>query len=81
MMLSLLSALTLALQPAPADANAIETEVEVRAEAEAEANANPDEEVVCRRRLIPSVRIGQRHRVVRDCRPRSEWEDSRRRDN
>jgi hypothetical protein len=65
-------------QPA---APAAEAEVAAAAEAavEAEAPAAPQEEVVCRRRVIPAERIGQRMRTVRDCRPASEWPASRRR--
>jgi hypothetical protein len=54
-------------------------QAQVEAEAEATAPAEPEEEVICRRRLVPSARIGQRNRVVRDCRPASEWESARRR--
>ena len=55
-------------------------EVTAAAEVEAEAApAEPEEEVVCRRRVIPAERIGQRMRTVRDCRPASEWAASRRR--
>lgn len=48
-------------------------------EEEEVAAAAPQEEVVCRRRVIPSERIGQRMRTVRDCRPASEWQTTRRR--
>ncbi len=92
MMLSLLAAFAIAGQPAPAEpvaSVAVEAEVEAQvetptADAEAEAEtqavvaAQPEEDIVCRRRLRPADRIGQRHRVVRDCRPRSDWESSRR---
>ncbi len=55
-------------------------EVQTTAEAEVEAApAEPEEEIVCRRRLVPSEGIGRRHRVVRDCRPASEWPSTRRR--
>ena len=65
---------------AAAEAAAAEAEAAAEAAAEVEtAAAEPEEEVVCRRRLRPSERIGQRHRVVTDCRPRSEWQRSRRR--
>ncbi|HEX8192372.1 MAG TPA: hypothetical protein VF552_05680 [Allosphingosinicella sp.] len=66
----------------PATPVAVETQVAVTAEAEAEAEAAPaapEEEIVCRRRVIPAERIGQRMRTVRDCRPASEWPSSRRR--
>ena len=72
---------------APAEPVVAESEVAAEADAEAEAAAEtevaaapaaPEEEIVCRRRLRPSERIGQRHRVVRDCRPASEWETLRR---
>jgi hypothetical protein len=84
--------LMLAAQPAapeePVTTTAeAETEVqtetaEVRTEAQAEAEEEaerPQEEVICRRRLRPAERVGQRHRVVRDCRPASEWSAERRR--
>jgi hypothetical protein len=61
---------------APAEAPA--AQVQAAAEVEA-APAEPEEEVVCRRRLVPSERIGQRNRVIRDCRPASEWATTRRR--
>jgi hypothetical protein len=48
-------------------------EPELQATAAATPVQQPEEEIVCRRRLVPSERIGQRHRVVRDCRPASEW--------
>lgn len=56
-----------------------EAEAEADVDANVEAAAEPEEDIVCRRRLRPAERIGQRHRVVRDCRPRSEWEAMRRR--
>lgn len=57
-----------------------EAEADAAVDAQATvAAAPPEEEIVCRRRLSPSERIGQRHRVVRDCRPRSEWESAGRR--
>jgi hypothetical protein len=64
--------------PVPAEA-AVAAEAQVTATAEAEAApAAPEEETVCRRRVIPAERVGQRHRVVRDCRPASEWPSRRR---
>jgi hypothetical protein len=65
--------------PAPAAEVQATTAVEAEADADATAAAEPEERVVCRRRLLPSERIGQRHRVVRDCRPASEWAASSRR--
>lgn len=59
-----------------------DAEVQATTTATAEADAppaEPEEEVVCRRRLVPNEGIGRRHRVVRDCRPASEWAQSRRR--
>jgi hypothetical protein len=44
------------------------------------AQAEPEEEIVCRRRLRATERVGARYRIVRDCRPRSEWGPSRRGD-
>jgi hypothetical protein len=86
MTVSLLAALMLIAQPAPQEAPeeqvSIEAEAQVQAQvapvpaAEAEAVAEeeeaqaPQREEVCRRRLVPSERVGQRHRVVRICRPR-----------
>ena len=64
---------------APVEAEAAAT-AEATATAEAEAAAaEPQEEIVCRRRVIPAERVGQRHRTVRDCRPASEWTTLRRR--
>ncbi|HZF95640.1 MAG TPA: hypothetical protein VEZ20_12305 [Allosphingosinicella sp.] len=58
----------------------VAAEAQVTATAEAEAAADePEEETVCRRRVIPAERVGQRHRTVRDCRPASEWTTLRRR--
>ena len=37
------------------------------------------EELVCRRRLVPSERVGERFRVRRDCRTREEWDEIRQR--
>jgi hypothetical protein len=67
--------------PAPAAEVQATTAAEAEADADADATAaaEPEERVVCRRRLLPSERIGQRHRVVRDCRPASEWAASSRR--
>lgn len=66
-------------QPAP-PVNGIQVAAEAEAEAEAEAApAEPEEEVVCRRRLVSATGIGRRNRIVRDCRPASEWESARRR--
>ena len=92
---SLLAVLILTAQPVEIEAEAelgVGAEVEApvgEAEADAEAGTRTDrtataaseaeEDVVCRRRLRPAERIGQRHRVVEDCRPRSEWENARRR--
>ncbi|HYJ29841.1 MAG TPA: hypothetical protein VEW25_05815 [Allosphingosinicella sp.] len=47
-------------------------------EAEATAAAEPEEPEICRRRIVPSERIGQRHRTITTCRTRAEWERSRR---
>ena len=59
---------------------AAEADATASAEAAVEAApAAPEEEVICRRRLVPNEGIGRRHRVVRDCRPASEWPSSRRR--
>jgi hypothetical protein len=89
---SLLALLIVSGQPAPAEDPVVEVQAEVEADAQpqtppAEVTAEaevavaeePAEEVICRRRLIPSERIGQRNRVVRDCRPASEWGSARRR--
>ena len=69
-----------------AEVQAPAVEVQAAAQAEvpapvevAEAPAAPEEEVVCRRRLRASERVGQRFRVTQDCRPRSEWESLSRR--
>lgn len=70
------------VQAAPAPAPAAEAEADAEADAEAEADAvadaeqeaqAPQEEEICRRRLVPSERVGQRHRVVTICRTREEW--------
>jgi hypothetical protein len=59
---------------------AVEAEAQATVTAEAEAApAAPEEEIVCRRRVIPAERIGQRLRTVRDCRPASEWPATSRR--
>lgn len=85
---SLLSALLLTAQPAhpPAEADAMEAHpagehhpAHPPAPPEAEEPLPPEEETICRRRLVPSERIGQRHRVVRDCRTRAEWDEAARR--
>jgi hypothetical protein len=47
-------------------------------EAEETAAAEPEEEEICRRRIVPSERIGQRHRTITTCRTREEWARSRR---
>ena len=39
----------------------------------------PDEELICRRRLIPSERVGERFRSQRVCKTRDEWEEGSRR--
>ncbi len=90
MIASLFALLVMSAQPAPSEVQ-VEAEADVQAqtpagnaqadtEADADAAAQePQEEIVCRRRLRPSERVGQRHRVVRDCRPKSEWENSRNR--
>jgi len=55
-------------------------ELQVAAEAEAEETAAPpQEEEICRRRLVPSERIGQRHRVATICKTREEWARGNRR--
>ena len=41
------------------------------------ATENPEGEVICRRQVIPSERVGQRHQTRRICRTREEWADSR----
>jgi hypothetical protein len=56
---------------------AVTADAAATTEAEA-APAEPQEEIVCRRRVIPAERVGQRHRTVRDCRPASEWSTRRR---
>lgn len=38
-----------------------------------------EEEVICRRRLIPSERVGERFRRQEICMTREEWEAERRR--
>jgi len=62
--------------PAPAAVPTPPAPVQVAAQAEAETPPSPEEEVICRRRLRPSERIGQRHRVVNDCRTRAEWDEA-----
>ena len=91
MIASLFALLALSAQPAQPSQAQVQAEAEVQvqtpagnAQADVEAAADaaaqePQEEIVCRRRLRPSERVGQRHRVVRDCRPKSEWENSRNR--
>ena len=49
------------------------------AETEATEQAEPEEEVICRRRLIPSERVGERFRRQEICRTREEWDAERRR--
>lgn len=63
---------------APEVAASVAVETTAAAEVEAEAPAVPQEETICRRRVIPAERIGQRARTVRDCRPASEWRSRRR---
>ena len=63
----IVSVLALMLVATPAD-----PAPEQRAEAE-----DPQEELVCRRRIIPAERIGQRHRSVRTCKTRAEWDEER----
>ncbi len=59
---------------ASAAAAAAATPAPAAGEAEAEQEAQePQEEEICRRRLVPSERVGQRHRVVTICRTREEW--------
>ena len=44
------------------------------------AEASDDrEETVCRRRPVPAERVGERFRIVRVCKTREEWEESRQR--
>ena len=45
----------------------------VSAETEAAETAQPEEEVICRRRLVPSERVGQRFRRQEVCMTREEW--------
>ena len=68
-----------AAPPAHANGNGAAAEPAVEAEAEATAAAEPEEPEICRRRLVASERIGQRHRVVTVCRTREEWARGRRR--
>ena len=89
MIASLFAMLLLSAQPADVPGTQVEARADVQAQvptpaanvqADAEADTaaqEPEEEIVCRRRLRPSERVGQRHRVVRDCRPRSEWGNGR----
>ena len=51
----------------------------VSAETEAVEQPEPAEEVICRRRLIPSERVGERFRRQEVCMTRSEWVAERRR--
>lgn len=91
MIASLFALFVLVAQPAEPAETQVEAAAEVQAETpvvnaqaavEAESSTRePEEEIVCRRRLRPSERLGQRHRVVRDCRPRSEWQSARSRGN
>lgn len=41
------------------------------------AEAGTSEEVICRTRVRPSERMGERLRSVRICRTRAEWEEAR----
>jgi hypothetical protein len=74
------SVLALVLVATPADPSAENPEVQAEAPAEARAEnqaEDPQEELVCRRRVIPAERIGERHRTVRTCKTRAEWDEQR----
>ena len=49
----------------------------ISAETEAIEPDRPEEEVICRRRLIPSERVGERFRRQEVCMTREEWEAER----
>jgi hypothetical protein len=50
---------------------------ETSAETEAGEHIQEEEEVICRRRLIPSERVGERFRRQEICMTREEWEAER----
>ena len=64
----LVSVLALLLVATPADTPA------ENPEAQAE---DPQEELICRRRIEPSHRVGERNRTVRVCKTRAEWDEAR----
>lgn len=51
------------------------------AEAAESSESQQEEEVICRRRLIPSERVGERFRRQEICMTREEWDAERRRRN
>jgi len=65
----IVSVLALLLVATPADPAMQEPQVE--------AAEDPQEELICRRRVVPSHRIGERNRSVRTCKTRAEWEEDR----
>lgn len=65
-MIASVFALLLVATPAEPPANEREAQAE-----------DPQEELICRRRLVESGRVGERHRVVRTCKTRAEWEELR----
>jgi hypothetical protein len=67
----LLSALLLTVPTAPV--------AEASAEMPRQEAPEQEEEVICRRRLIPSERVGERFRRQEVCMTREEWEAERRR--
>ena len=56
---------------------AVPDATETSAETEAGERVQEEEEVICRRRLIPSERVGQRFRRQEICMTREEWEAER----
>jgi hypothetical protein len=72
--------LATSLQVQPASSNTTETNATTTAAA-TETNAEPetpmpvsrDDEMICRNRMVPSYRPGQRFTRHSDCRTRAEW--------
>ncbi|WP_129791308.1 hypothetical protein [Sphingosinicella sp. CPCC 101087] len=67
----LLSALLLTVPTAPA--------TETSAETPRQEEPEQDEQAICRRRLVPSERLGERFRRQEVCMTREEWDAERRR--
>ena len=66
------AALLIAAQDAPDATSEPAAEPEIQEEAE-----SPEEEVICRRRIVPSERVGERFRRQNVCKTRAEWEQER----